>query len=238
MAIMCVCVKIGTLRLVALGALKERYRTILYAIRVFTPAPGCATRDGMSRSELGCSKSSVFLYVRYTLRGPTTAGNCCSAPLQRGEGGRDDARREKGSRRHDPDGAEEDHLTVVAEPPSSPGSPPTVVEGAGEGRAWSSVAEPTMMPSVLGRPLLASVRALPLAGREQEGEAARRARGGADELLPRGRSIRACKHRHGPRTGELRLGVVQSGEERRHGSPAGVGRGQGTGRDGGRRGRE
>jgi hypothetical protein len=72
MAIMCVCVKIGTLTLVALGALKERYRTILYAFRVFTPAPGCATRDGMSRSELGCSKSSVFLYVRYTLRGPTS----------------------------------------------------------------------------------------------------------------------------------------------------------------------
>jgi hypothetical protein len=34
------------------------------------------------------------------------------------------------------------------------------------------------------------------------------------------------------------LGVMQSGEERRHGSPAGVGRGQGTGRAGGRWGRE
>jgi hypothetical protein len=71
------------------------------------------------------------------------------------------------------------------------------------------------MPPVLGRPLLASIRALLLSGREREGEAARRARGGADELLPRGRSIRVRKHRHEPRAGELRLGgrAIRRGEE-------------------------
>jgi hypothetical protein len=66
-------------------------------------------------------------------------------------------------------------------------------------RAWSSTAGADGGASSPWRPLLVGVRALLLAGRERKGEAARRARGGADELLSRGRSIRARKNRYGPR---------------------------------------